>query len=781
MERANQSVSASGRDPTRLHDERMMGSTRPSHRQRNDRSTSRERDGYSAGGRRGSNPDRDPDRWDGRSSSRRQDSPQRPYRRPTSTPSPPNGYRKDSYSFPKEFPIVLPSRRESRASNHSDDRGDGIWPAPPSAPRAMEPRPAVTSLPSNPSLPSKVPASPAMTDKTSKSNTPKLVKQLVPSNPSLVEKQIKNPYIDQLLFGDNGMAETNQQSSSSSSVEQAMSSAQQTKKEVDELVQQMKDVQALMDQLKARPPLRAGPGPSAPPVNQDPGPSGPAAGPSTKRKRKRSHDEPHVVKKIREEMAQVQSDVENTSVDVETYRADVMQQIEDLRIPRQTPPEAVQPIDVEKLKDDIKLVASSLHDQIVRVDDMSLARLHEINAGLSHRVAQLENRRAQREAKINTLLQAVEGLKSQSKPSTQELERLREETLQNVQMQVAEVLERGAKHVQTSLVKKQEELEGWLHNEHRGLQTFVSYLIQEATNSTPGRGKKRNRVESDQEASDDDDFGAGVASSSRPKRRAAVHNSAITAAEDDLDANEDSDYAERDNGSDEEPVLPNPNSSRKATAKSKPRQRIESDGESDADSSVAIDPEDSKPVQKLRGKGLMSAKGKSRDTSETKIQARDQRRLPDNRPTNVASPSFGAAEDNGPLNKKKKLPHVPKRSSAGGSGTPGPPLMKKSAARPTLANTLSGSKDLDLTNMDTIQSLFQTNRLNAANDSQNNPYEAMRIEARKARQAEAQKTFDLMAGSEKIRAFEAEMERMGVWPIPQVLAAPLIMRQHAQQ
>ncbi|KAG8988343.1 hypothetical protein FRB90_002818 [Tulasnella sp. 427] len=100
-----------------------------------------------------------------------------------------------------------------------------------------------------------------------------------------------------------------------------------------------------------------------------------------------------------------------------------------------------------------------------------------------------------------------------------------------------------------------------------------------------------------------------------------------------------------------------------------------------------------------------------------------------------------------------------------------------------------------------MMSLFKSTAGTASNkEQQPGVHEALRAEARRIREAEAKNTFDLMASSEKIRAFEVGfaliskdlclisfgillqscLEGMGVWPLPQVLLHPLSTTGHSQ-
>lgn len=233
--------------------------------------------------------------------------------------------------------------------------------------------------------------------------------------------------------------------------------------------------------------------------------------------------------------------------------------------------------------------------------------------------------------------------------------------------------------------------------------TLVHSQVQvvDSNTSTPATSTSKKRARSSSEEESDPDFGGAGQSSTRspraqrPKRRAAAGVGALVASVAKNDS-EDSDYDEqpRQEFSDEEPQT-----GKKATKSRSTRRRIDSDEDDTPEPSAMDTTEPSRPVQKLKGRGVMSKAKPGRDNGDTKITARDQRKVP----TEHSTPGRGEE----PAPKKKlpvKRPIIPGPSALKGNGTPN--LIRKPSARPADASTLLGSKDLDLTNMDTIQSLL---------------------------------------------------------------------------
>lgn len=276
----------------------------------------------------------------------------------------------------------------------------------------------------------------------------------------------------------------------------------------------------------------------------------------------------------------------------------------------------------------------------------------------------------------------------------------------------------------------------------------------------------KKRVHSDSESESDGDFEASVQSRGparrAPKRQAAagvaqaVRSVAQNEAQSESDEEYEDDRALREDGSGDER---GPMSAKKsaASAKINSKRRIDSDDDSDAEASASPPANDeSVPKSSQRLKIRLPS------TNATK----PRKSLKDEKSTTRPTPADGVST---------KKPTLPKRpSQASSTQTATPTLIKKPSARPTEAN-LSSSRDLDLTNPATMMSLFKSTVVTSSTkEQQPGVYEALRAEARKTREAEAKNTFDLMASSEKIRAFESCLEGMGVWPLPQVLLHPLL-------
>ncbi|KAG9028608.1 hypothetical protein FRB95_006286 [Tulasnella sp. JGI-2019a] len=285
----------------------------------------------------------------------------------------------------------------------------------------------------------------------------------------------------------------------------------------------------------------------------------------------------------------------------------------------------------------------------------------------------------------------------------------------------------------------------------------------------PAKPRKRSRVGSDEDSDNDSSLSPPPPATSRPRRAAASVGGKSVATDGSDDEFE---------GTDDEGLMLKPNLSRAPSknSKVKPRRRIQSDVESSPDE-MGRSAESAKGGIKSRGKGP-AVKGGAEGIAALYKDERSGR-IPG---VDNLSTSGKVGE---PAAKKRKLPPMPQKRAppgassniASSSATP-PTIMKnlKSMSRPVNTN-LSGSTDVDLMSITNITALMKSHRPPppGAGDVQATQYEALRAEARKARLAANHKTFDLMAGSEKIKAFEAELERMGVWPMPQVLLSAITL------
>ncbi|KAG8863112.1 hypothetical protein FRB96_009293 [Tulasnella sp. 330] len=314
-----------------------------------------------------------------------------------------------------------------------------------------------------------------------------------------------------------------------------------------------------------------------------------------------------------------------------------------------------------------------------------------------------------------------------------------------------------------------------------GLKIKISKSRQSTDQRPPERisTTKRSRAGSDDESDADSLSPPPVDSpptSSRPKRT-TVSSGGKSVATDNSD-DEDLEGADDADFSDEEGLSVKPSHSRAPSknTKAKPRRRIQSDMESSPEP-------DGRVVKPPKAKAKVPAANSRDRGGHDSITSlfRDERsgRMP-------AESSSIQGKPVEPALKKRKLPQGPPKrappasSLLSGSSTAPPNIVKnlKSLSRPTNTN-LSGSMDIDLTNMANLTSLMQaigslqSHRAPPPGEVQPTQYEELRAEARKARLAANHKTFDLMAGSEKIKAFEAELERMGVWPMPQVLLSAI--------
>ncbi|KAG8958920.1 hypothetical protein FRC00_002148 [Tulasnella sp. 408] len=265
----------------------------------------------------------------------------------------------------------------------------------------------------------------------------------------------------------------------------------------------------------------------------------------------------------------------------------------------------------------------------------------------------------------------------------------------------------------------------------------------------------KKRVHSDSE-SDDDGYVevAGSGQNRGPTRRAPKRQAAVgvtqavrSVARNEAQSESDDEY-EGSKGLRED-VSGDEYASKKTgtSTKNNTKRRIDSDDDSDGERSASPSANDesfTKSTQKSKGRIPQSNSAKPRKS------LRDEKS------------TTRAASQEGTLTKKPGLPKRPSQASS--TQTAAPALIKKNSSRPTEAN-LSSSRDLDLTNPATMMSLFKIFiQQSLSKEQQPEIYETLRAEARKTREAEAKTSFDLMAPSEKIRAFESCLEEKRYLP-----------------